>query len=595
MTHSLTLGSLLLTDPLPDNDHGYVFSVLADGAGFGVAQGVREIVTSLMADGDLVRTTRFGNREVSFAVQIEGPTLSALAHGEAALRREVGRGNTLTWQAPDVLSVPTVFEVVDSEMSQTFDDLDELRRRRTFVLTLTCAPFARSADPVTVDAMVSGTTTVAVDTCDSKTAWSGTRSGAFTGVALSSEGVDPPADTAVEVYEFDEAVTTPETWTLTRTGAVDFTATPFLVVELKTQATSDGLPLQDVTISAQTSGGLVTLPVVQATRTADNSGYYRLVADATAAPSASAITFTYRSMAGYHWQYLGVRNVDRTDISPNITTRQQSRIVEVGGTERTPASIHVSDSTVAGSLGGLVIVHTSPEDGSGYSPPLRRWRTADSTGPETVDAGMLSGKREPVAFVAGGFVAEVPTSALPEGGYVLMARMRMAVDPEPVNVAWSTSTIFPDTTTQQGYTNGSAAVAFATTAWHLVPLAALSLPSVRTKAGKVQIVIQVPTVDHAQVELDEAWLFRADDDCALTIVRSFLPDLWLDSPDVSSSVPRVWIGDGRDLQVHPGDALDAIGNHVLSPEGTAVFTAALTDYPATEATFYRRWHSNAAE
>jgi hypothetical protein len=56
----------------------------------------------------------------------------------------------------------------------------------------------------------------------------------------------------------------------------------------------------------------------------------------------------------------------------------------------------------------------------------------------------------------------------------------------------------------------------------------------------------------------------------------------------------VWIGD-LDTKVHPGEALVAMGNHILSPAGTSVFTAALVNNPDTEATFYRRWHSNAAE
>jgi hypothetical protein len=110
----------------------------------------------------------------------------------------------------------------------------------------------------------------------------------------------------------------------------------------------------------------------------------------------------------------------------------------------------------------------------------------------------------------------------------------------------------------------------------------------------VQIALQVAAASPV-VTLDEAWLFREDDDCALTIVKTARPHLWLYSPDLTSPVPRVWIGDGLTTRVHPGTGLEGMGAHVLSPEGTAVFTAALTDYPLTDATFYRRWHSNAAE
>ena len=95
--------------------------------------------------------------------------------------------------------------------------------------------------------------------------------------------------------------------------------------------------------------------------------------------------------------------------------------------------------------------------------------------------------------------------------------------------------------------------------------------------------------------LDEAWLFREDDDCALSIVDTARSNLWLDSPGVSDSVETVWVGDDSQTRVHPGEGLIAQGRHVLSPGGTAVFTASLTDNPASDATFYRRWHSNAAE
>lgn len=575
--HSLTLGSLLLTDSTPDATHGYVFNVLASGMSTGSGAPVKEIVTSLLADGDLVRITRYGNREVTFSVEITGPTLGAVAHGEAALRSEIGRRNALTWQPPDALSVPTVFDVVTSEMAQTFDDLDELLgRRRTFVLALTCSPDARSADPVTVEALEAGTTTTTVDACDSTSGWSGSRSGAGSpALGIWTGGVG--------VVDLDSAVTSPETWTLTRTGSVDLAATPYLVIEARTVS-----PTEQVVAA---TGDGVTLPLLSV-RSIDSDGWMEFTYLGSSV--VSELTFTHTSGVDEVWQGLIVREVTRTDVLPGQTARQLARILAVGGTERTPASIHVQSEDGTDPL-TQVIVHTSPEDNSGYSPPLRRWRTADFPSPDTgTDASLYSGEYEGIAVATGGFYAEVPTSALPEGGYTLLARVRLAASPPAtVTIFYSTSTIFPDSTTQQGYHNDSEVVTLTDTNWTLVPLATLSLPSVRTKAGKVQIVIQASD-DAAQVYLDEAWLFREDDDCALTIVDTERPHLWLDSADVDSAVPTVWVGDGGDTRVHPGTGLLAMGAHVLNPEGTAVFTASLTDNPATDATFYRRWHTNAA-
>lgn len=579
MTHSLTLGGLLLTESSPDTDHGYEFNVLADGLGFGVAAGVQEVITSLLADGDLVRVDRYGNREVTFVVEITGPSLGALAYGEAALRREVGRPNSLTWQAPDVLSVPTVFDVVTSEMQQTFDDLDELRTRRTFKVTLTCSPFASSAELTTAAALASGTTSVLIDDCSSATGWTGTRNGA-------PSPSDGPStiweDGSVGIMELSNTVGfPPEEWTLTRTGSMDFTSTRFLDVELTTLSAKGGAPLS---VSAYLDGSSKALPMLQARRISDNSGYYEVTFD-TGGVVASSVTFRHVSSAGYGhaWQGLQVRNMARSDIAPNVTSHQMARILEVGGTERTPASIHVTSTDGAADL-GLTFVHTSPEDGSGYSPPLRRWRTAGGT---VVSGGPFSGSREPIDS---SFVASVPTASIPRGGYQLVANLRSAVSATSP-VYYAVRTQLPDGSLM-GEVSGKQSVEFTANVWTTAVLFEdLALPSVRTAAGFVKIDIGA-----VGVEIDEAWLFRMDDDCALTYVNVTSPNLWLDSAGQSSPVPTVWVGDGRDTSTHPGTLLAGMGAHVLSPDGTAVFvaTAAATN-PMVSAEFFKRWHSNAAE
>jgi hypothetical protein len=580
--HSLTLGSLLLTGSVADADYDFTFDVLADGATFGVAQGVQEVVRSLLADGDLVRVTRYGNREVSFRVQIEGPTLGSLAHGEAALRAEIGRRNLLTWQAPDVLAVPTVFEVVASEMAQTFDDLDELKRRRTFVVTLTCAPFARSAEAVTVDALVvpGSDITETVNDADATTGWSasaGNPAGGSSTPTVTDEG------TYVQATSTMPPPAGAGRWTLDLTlvvAAVDMTDTPYLRVRT---LGSGGTGL-DFWVK-YSGGSRHVIPTVSRLISATVTEHFL---DVTAVGVPLTGLVIRRNGEGPVTLTTGVDDVSRTNTLTQVSARQITRVLDVGGTERTPASIHVQSEDGTTEL-GQVIVHTCPEDGSGYSPPLQRWRTVGQT--RTPDATAFSGNYEEINVTS--WIAEVPTSALPEGGYTLLARLRCQ-SAATVTVTWSTSTIFPDATTQEGFTVGTVQHTFdASNVWNLVKMEALTLPSVRTMAGKVQIALQVAAASPV-VTLDEAWLFRVDDDCALTFMETERPHLWLDSPDVTSSVPRIWIGDGFDTKVHPGEGLGQMGTHVLSPDGTAVFTAALTDYPETDATFFRRWHSNAA-
>lgn len=590
MTHSLTLGSLLLTGSpaFADEEHGFWFEVAAEGTDFGTPEAVLRVVTSLLADGAIVTYDNDGNRTIPVRVLVNGPTLDAVAQGEAALRRESKVRNELTWQPPDDLAPASVYDTHPSSMSREQDgswDLTELRHRQRAVrLSLACAPYAHPVEPVTIEALATGTTTVTVDTCDSATGWTGTRNG----VATSGEGPSTIWEAgSVGIMELDNATGfPPETWTLTRTGAVDFTATRYLEVELTTLSAKAGAPLS---VSAHLNGSATALPVLQMRRIADGSQYFRVTFD-TGGVSASSITFKHTSAAGYGhaWQGLQVRNIARTDVSPNVTKRQSTRIIEVDGTERAPASIHIQSANGTAAL-DHVVAHTCPEDGSGYSPPLQRWRTVGQT--RTPDATAFSGNYELINVTS--WVAEVPTATLPEGGYTLSARMRAQVA-ATVRVSWSTSTIFPDSTTQQGFTLGQEDVDFpADQEWIIVPLAVLSLPSVRTKAGKVQIALQVEAASPS-VTLDEAWLFREGVDCATTIVKTDRAHLWLDSPDLSNPGPTVWVGDGRETKVHPGEGLIAQGTHFLSPQGTALFTAALTDNPKADATCFELWHSNVA-
>lgn len=584
MTHSLTLGSLLLTDSMPDADHDFVLNVLAEGVGFGVAKGVQQVVLSLLADGDLVRTTRYGNREVSFVVEITGPDLASLAHGEAALRREVGRGNTLTWQPPDEFAVPTVFEVLASDMTQTFDDLDELRRRRKFQVNLTCAPFGRSVDPVAIEPLTAGSTTVTVDSCDSATGWTATRNGAPDVATTFWEAG------AVGVAELDsETGFPPETWELTRAGSVDFSSTPYLSTELRV------IGSLVVSVSAIVDAGLSTertLPLLEVRKLGDGSLHHGVTWDASGVGTVSTLTFRHRTTEPTHvWQGLIVRKVSRTDVPPNVTAHQVTRMLENLGTERTAVSIKVEPG-LSGTTLGWTIVHTSPEAMGGHSPALRQFRTSGNT--VTSDSALMSGGRETVDNTP--IVAQVPLTSMPEGEYALVALMRSSVAGS-FEIYWQARTLLPGIG-YLGGTEGFITAEFATAdTWTLVPIDMATLPPIRSNGAFVQLNLQHAPVAAEVIELDEWWSLRMGDDCETTIFFDNAAFLWLDSPDITSGVPRIWVGgDGdRSDAHHPSYNLYAQGNHVLHPGGTSVFVASSgLQYPKVSATYYPRWHSNAA-
>lgn len=573
--HSLTLGSLLLTDSLPDEDHGFVFNVVAEGTSFGVAKGVQEIVRTLLADGDKVRITRYGNREVTFRVQIQGPSLGATAEGEKALRRQLGTVNTLTWQAPDVLAFPTVFDVVTSEMSQVFNDLDEsMRRLRTFEVTLTCRPWARSATLTTYPAVETTTSTpTVIDDCSSATGWTAT----IDGVEVT------PSVVTGSVRAQD--MTFPKSVQMRRGGTVAFGSQRYLIVEVSTNSRS-------MDAYAQVGATAKKLPQMGAKLL--SSGWLQYVFD-TAGATVSSLTFV---VAGLVYGDKGaptrlwINDVSRATTPPQTSPRQLTRVLTPGGTERTPASIHVSSGTSGTGL-GLTIVHTSPETDSGYSPSLRRWRVSGNA--VTAASDTFSGFYEPIH--ASPVVFEVPAKALPEGPYVLPAALKTDTVGTYV-IKCTAETILPSGAAGTEPFVRRKAVQFFTTGWHFASLCSLTLPTMRGNDGSlVRISIQFEGPQPPTIILDDAWAFRTDDDCALTVVNSTPQHLWIDSPGVSTDSAEVAVStlSDRSDQWHPGASLRSTGSHYLTTGGTALFVASRDfDNPMSEGFGYDCYHSNAA-
>lgn len=567
------LGDLVLTS--------YPFAVEFGGS-HGAPETREELVESMLADGDIVDVPGYGNREMSLVVYVDGADLADLAENEVTLRRECSKSrNLLTFDPGDGFGPASVFETFTASMVFVKNDSGEMAGMRRWELTIPAAPFARSADLTTVEALVAGTTTVSVDTCDATTGWTGTRGGESYSVGTS--------DGSVWVFELSTAEGfPPEVWTMTRTGTIDVSTTPYLTVVTRTLSSST---LVEAFAGASVSA---TQMAPLAIREIASSRVEYVWAVPAGVTSLDAITFRHTSVEdGRVWQGFHIYDISRTDVPPSETARQLTRIIETGGTERTPASIHVEAADGATAL-STTVVHTSPEDGSGYSPPLRRWR--DSGNLVTTDANTFSGGREPIH--PNPFVAKVPTSALPEGGYELVAFLR--TDTVGLHrIYWTAGTLFPppnDTVRQGDVESSTLWDCTQALRWEWVSLGLVTLPTVRTQAGTVQIDILRDAGETAAVEIDEAWLFRVGDDCALSVVNVAAANLWLDSASVESSEPTVWMGDDRETAAHPGEGLFGMGHHVLHPDGTAAFVGTTGgDWPLLSAEFYRRWHSNAAE
>lgn len=563
------IGSIDLTE--------YPFSVDRDNTvDIGEPDMIVESLTSQLADGDIERTVRHGNRTYVLPIYIEGPTLADVADAEALLRAELrSSGLTLTHNPGDSWAVDSVYEVQTARMSPSRDDTHESHLIRKWTLTLTCAPFARSAGLTTVETLpvpVSPTTTT-FDTCDSATGWTATVNGAAVAVDLAWE--------AGSVSVKETLAPGPQTLTLTRTGAVDFTPTRYLVADIGYYSSLGALP---VTCVADGS----VLPLLEQRLIAPGS--YRYTYDSGGVDAAS---LTFSSYTEPDYADLKIRSLVRTDMPPAITPRQLLRTLEVGGTERTAGSLKISAPDGTSAL-QLVLVSSWPENGSGFAPPLRRWRVGGNT--ETPNAGTFSGKAEPLGPAYSYF--DVPIASLPPGTYQLMALMRASVagsyNVESVIQSRHNGVTLGETTWGTG---GTETVSFPfANDWKLVPMGVYGAPIVAAKAGEFRILIKTPGT--TVVDYDEAWLFPVDDDCALSAILTPEPHLWLDSPDLTSRVPKTWEGEEADKSDGhwPVNGIHTMGSHVFTPGRTSVFTAGFgVDYPEVELTYHKRWHSNAAE
>lgn len=161
------------------------FHALAGGT-FGSAERVVEAFAKLLFDGEDARLRRRGNRTLTFQIEVTGDDLLAVAEAAALLEVEADKArNALRWKPPGMNTPVSVFRTFPAvELRHEFDDLDELRSRRVYTLSIPASPSAYSEDAVTVDVPAGGSPVFTlVDAMDSLTGWSG-----GSGVSLSVVG-----------------------------------------------------------------------------------------------------------------------------------------------------------------------------------------------------------------------------------------------------------------------------------------------------------------------------------------------------------------------------------------------------------------------
>lgn len=549
----------------------YTFHTVGDDVDFGEPQPIDVTLASLMADGAPTETTRYENREVSFRVEIVAPDALALAAGEAALLAQVGVRTTLTWTPPDGYGPPTVFRVETSRAKFLFNDLDEVRStlKRTFQLTLTCLPFARSVDPITVGAEFVADAVTIEDDCESDTGWS-----AAAGVAAQNP-VGIAVDSSVFATGTGSVRFTPAgivspvlgdasaTVQVVKTGlSIDATGGGYFVVRVKGEWS---LNLQGWVMDAflTTSGGgrEAVSPLVGQ---ADEAGFTRL---SFVVPDASTIMAfeTTVFQRTYSLTPLSAPQVwfDSIGLAENSSAPQNVMSFDVLGSMRCEGSFQVS---AAAGLGD-VLLYTVPDVGDGFRPDLRRWQTAGST---PSDANAINGTyMSPGTGVTP--VLTAPAGMFRQGSYAVLARVRRS--------AAGSCTLTVSAQTKSGATSigpvesvTSPTITLADGDYRVVRLGVIELPPLVTDPASDATVEFTITQTGTDYYIDELLVFPLEDH-ALTWVEcgSGAPSatvasrFWIDEP--SPSNPR-----GARLVGTDENRLDAryvlpesAGRHVLKP------------------------------
>lgn len=583
--HAFHFGDLLISLGQQGGyaDHGvFRLALLANGYDVGSPQQVVNAVESQLFDGDLEEIARYGNREMTFRVEVSAADGEALAQGEKALMAQLGRPNTLRWLPPVPPVAPTVFDVLTSWMQVDSDndaDLDELRCVRVYEITCRCMPFGRGETEVVTPAIASGggstvtPTVTVINNATSLTGWTAKVNGA---------PVTPTLDSGIWVGVGIGGAPKSVEITYTPSSAISLSGTPWLRVQ---HGLSVGALLESAHPSLRINGGAAQSPEI-------SDGSYLYYKTSETSVSSLTLVASVRPPRGNPTGRFGALGLARQDVFPIIGTgRQLMRVLEIGGSAPTQGSASLEHATAAL---GAVKLYFNAEDGRGYQAPGRRNRVSGGT--VTTDASTMSGARSAlVSPVPETF--DYPMANLQAGDYVVMVRMRAtgAAGNRAITASFAprigSTSIVPAT--------GISGTHSLATTWGFYSLGVTSIDPASAPNGVFRV--QVTSTD---VDLDEIYLFNTttgslvEVDCGTgtPAVGGASNRLWVDSPTVESPWLRIYVGTAADRSDARQVAMSAIGamDTPSLPVGS-INVLSVCDAPnaAMSARHYRRFHSNA--
>lgn len=553
------------------------------GSDYGTPDSSPEVLTSFLTDGDLEMTARRGNRTLTLPVLIEWSDMAEAARAEASLIAECEKDlNTLYVDPGDGVGEPFQFTVFRGVVTFTRNDDYEQMGYRLFEVVWRALPWPESTEEITVPALAaSGSTTTSVDAMGSATGWTG---------AVDGAAVTPVSSGGALSVTSPSPLTGNHALTLTRTGTIDTSVTPYLFVDWK---------CPDATgVSVSATGDGVSLPIV-ATQASPTAGYKRTWFQAAAASvTVLAINVPTQNLGGPSGVgrslVLTLDQLSKTDARPTLgSVKQQLRKFDVKGSAPTVGSLGVEHSTT--SLGD-VLIYTYPDAGLGYVPCCRNYRSSGNT--PVSDAAAISGFYDLIS--SGGVTTyQVPASALTKGDHLVMLRARNATGSASVTI---TATATPKQSgTAVGATLSLALTTTLTTSFTFLRFGWWFLPSVRLSPSAVMefAVSSTNPGGGNATHLDELLLFN--------MVTGRLSQFALGTGTAAAGGPsnRVWIdsptpaNDGlgdllRGFAADRSDAFSAWGDavsptvHEFLPGPLNVYIAATNPTTAVDASYRYR-------
>lgn len=545
----LILGTFALASPETVANRAYDVETLAADATFGDPVPIEQEIRSLLLDGSRVKRLRDGNRESYFVVRIKAKNPIALAQGEADLRAELYKSNTLKWTPPHALVPTSAFVVVTSSFRWLFDDHRETQLTRIFGVRFVCLPHVRSDFEVLVPALATppaGEPTVtSINAASSTTGWTGSSTPTTDGSSV----IIKPADAA-----------NPQIWPpTTRWAKLTIAATnPTPYIRVKAHAARGTI----TALTLEVDGAAAANPVL-----VDGNDYYFVTADTSVTTlkiNASISQYLTNTVSP---QALYVDDVSKYSRLPSFGSgRQLTRTIDVLGSERTPGSIEM---TAGSSLSNLAIIHTIPDDGTGYTPQLS---TAFLSGSSATQAAYISGKDFTITSAN---VFEKPLAQIPEGRYELAALV-VSTLAGTYAINW-TAQVYVSGVAVGEQLSGSANGTWTGAGREYVTLGRMLLPPTRAAEANPNATLRI-TIQAASPanHLDEAWIFNLTDG-ALTVVKTNSWCVFLDGAAVDELTPSAWAGNSSDRSdayaLSRRTEILAIGQHIWRPGRTQIFTA----------------------